>query len=298
MKINKKSMLIMTLALLASGTGSAVTSVYGEQTGAEEMSGKAEAENALPISFDEALEKGEIEVWFQPIVDPVTETVFGAEALSRWNHEGEYISPGVFVPVLEETGQVHKLDLHAFEEAVRFQKERQEAGSELFPISVNLSPESAMREGAASEYGKRYKESGLPEGLVSIEITESMETDSETIYDLAYELASQGFALEIDDFGAGYAAYADLAVIDYDILKIDKSLVDGIGTERGEQLLTGIISLAQELDMKTIAEGVETEEQVLFLKEKGCSAIQGYYYSPALPEEEFLEYLAGITPAE
>ena len=241
-------------------------------------------------AFEDALEDGRIQVWYQPIVSPDTGETAGAEALSRWKEGEEYISPSVFIAALEESGQVVQLDKHVFETVCALQKQRMDAGEQLFPISVNLSVLSVMQENIVSEYTEILRSYGLPDGCVSVEVTETLDADKETSEAAAQAFHENGFYVEIDDFGAGYAAYANLAAIPYDILKIDKSLIDQIGTERGNTLIDSLTEMAADLHMTVIAEGVETAEQAAYLKEKG-SLIQGYYYSRPLPPDEFDLYL-------
>ena len=245
----------------------------------------------LSEKFGKALSDGSIEVWFQPIVSPYSREVVGAEALSRWRDGEDFISPAVFVPTLEESGQIRELDRHVFMTACEFQKERSEAGMELFPISVNLSVVSSMWEGIVSEYVDIFNATGLPAGCINIEVTESLDADREVLSGVVRDFQAAGFLVEIDDFGAGYAAYVNLAVIPYDVLKIDKSLIDEIGSDRGNRLIIDLIRLAKDFDMRTIAEGVETAEQVNYLQTAGCDAIQGYYYSRPLPPYDFADYL-------
>ena len=253
-----------------------------------------EYDTELSEKFEGALADGDIEVWFQPIMDAQTGSIFGAEALSRWKMDGEYISPSVFVSVLEETGQVSELDRNVFRKACEYQKQRLEDGKELFPISVNMSVVSVMQENVVDDYTDIFSEYALPQGCISIEVTETLDTDKNTVAAVVDGFRKAGFKLEIDDFGAGYASYANLSLLEYDVLKVDKSIIDGIGNERGEVLLKEILRLADELGMETIAEGVETEDQVEFLRENGCSAIQGYYYSKALPQEDFISFVDGL----
>ncbi len=250
-----------------------------------------DVDTELSGKFEDALENGSIEVWFQPIVDAGSGETAGAEALSRWRDGDGFVSPGVFVPVLEETGQVAALDRNAFSQACRFQKERLDAGEELFPISVNLSVVTLMREETVSEYRELYEATGLPEGCIHIEVTESLDSDKEQLVKVADGFHEAGYKVEIDDFGAGYAALGNLAVIPYDILKIDKSLVDAIGSDRGDTLIRDVLGMAEDFGMAVTAEGVETQEQAAFLRDAGCDALQGYYYAKPMPEAEFIDYL-------
>ena len=247
-------------------------------------------ERELSYSFKKALNEGKIEVWYQPIVDPVTEKVNAAEALSRWKDEDGYISPAVFIPALEESGQIKELDRNVFTQACDFQKERLSQGKELFPVSVNLSTGS-ITDSVVSEYKEIYDSFGLPEKMVSIEITESADLDSDLLKETVNDFHNAGFIVEIDDFGTGYNSLADLSDIHYDILKIDKSLIDEIGSERGNVLVSDVVRLAKDLNMGVIAEGVETEDQVEFIRELECNGIQGYYYSKNLSRDDFIKYL-------
>ncbi len=245
----------------------------------------------ISAGFETALRDGSIEVWFQPIVDPATGEMVGAEALSRWRDGDGFISPSVFVSVLESTGQVTELDRNVLIKACEFQLGRLEAGKALFPISVNMSVASAMQDGIVDEYRDTLMQYSLPADCINIEVTESLDSDTDTIPAVVSDLREAGFRVEIDDFGAGYAAYSNLALITYDLLKIDKSLIDAIGTEKGDLLVRDLIGLAEDLGMKVIAEGVETEAQADYLRSLGCFGIQGYYYSKPLPALEFTEFL-------
>ena len=241
--------------------------------------------------FEEALTDGRIEVWFQPIVDPNTNETVGAEALSRWKDKDGYISPSVFVPALEESGQVLELDKNAFLQACRFQKERKDAGENVFPISVNLSVVSLAQDNIVSDCLEILNSNGVPAESISIEVTESIDSDKGNLGKVVNDLHTAGFLVEIDDFGAGYASLVNLALIPYDVLKIDKSIIDEIGTERGDLLLCDTINMAKDFNFKVIVEGVETEDQIEYLKSKGCDAVQGYYYSKPLSYADFINYL-------
>ena len=245
----------------------------------------------LAAQFESALSNGRIEVWYQPIILSSNEQLAGAEALSRWKDGDSLISPGVFIPVLEESGKIPQLDRYVFQTVCRFQKERFETGKELFPISVNLSAKTCMQSSVVSEYDEIFTEYNLPDGAVSIEVTESSEMEKDRLSEVVREFQSAGFTVETDDFGSGFANYENLASIPYDVLKMDKSLIDGIGSERGNHVVHSIIAMAKELHMKTIAEGVETADQKEFLKSEGCDAVQGYFYSRPLSPKDFRTYL-------
>lgn len=293
LRLYKYIILILAIAVLAETAW--ILRERGGKAGRPEENWDFAIDTELSDDFDKALSDGRIEVWYQPVTDPASNQIVGAEALSRWKDGDSFVSPSVFIPALEETGQIRELDRNVFMTVCAFQKERVEAGSELFPVSVNLSVVSSMQEGIVSEYGEILKAAGLPSGCVSIEVTESLDTDKETMAEVVKAFQSAGFPVAIDDFGAGYASYANLALIPYDILKIDKSLIDEIGTDRGNRLIRHLLRMTNEFSMATVAEGVETAAQAEYLKAAGCGAIQGYFYSPPLRPNEFTDYVKSNT---
>ncbi len=256
-----------------------------------------ESENEIVVDayisehFKEALQDGSIQVWYQPIIDPKTDEIVSGEALSRWKDKEEYISPSVFVSELEASGQIVELDKNVFLNACSFQKKQIEKGRDLFPIAVNLSVLSLMKEDIVEEYAAYYKECGLEQGFVNIEVTESLDTDKKILIDVVNGFREAGFHVEIDDFGAGYASYENLSVVPYDVIKFDKSLIDQIENEKGKRILSDLIAMAKDFGMTTIAEGVETQVQMELLKEMEIDGIQGYYYSRPLPQNEFESFI-------
>ena len=149
-----------------------------------------------------------------------------------------------------------------------------------------------MDEDIAEDLRSICDEMKVSPSLINLEVTETLDNDPEALAETVERLKAAGFKTEIDDFGAGYASYYELSSIEYDILKIDKSIIDTISEQRGELLIKELLSLSKQLNMKVIAEGVESKDQADFLKENGCDAIQGYYYSKPLPQNEFEEYLS------
>ena len=282
-----------TIAILAAlALAETAWIAWGVWRAASSGDGSLSADEAeLSARFEQALADGDIEAWYQPIVDPRSDETIGAEALSHWEDENGVISAGEFIPVLEKTGQIVELDRYIFETVVAFQAKRQDSGAELFPISVNLSAVSAQEDGIAEEYEGIYQEAGLPEGYINIEITETQNADSDEVAQLVEAFHEGGFLVELDDFDEDCATLAKLAAIPYDIMKIDKSLIELIGSEKAELLIGKLVEIAAAFDMSTIAEGAETESQVAFLRDAGIGAVQGYYYSPSLSESDFLAYI-------
>ena len=238
--------------------------------------------------FEDALRKEEFEVWYQPKYDVQTEKIAGAEALIRWRKsDGSMVSPGAFIPLFERDGLITRLDEYVFKKVCQVQKERLEAGKPFFPISINLSRASLHHEGLVENYTRVVKESGIPIESVPIELTESVAMYSIQIKALVDSLVESGFKLHMDDFGTGFSSLTSLNVLPFDVLKLDKSLIDYIGNESGDQIVQHVIALAHGLHMKVVAEGVEHKEQAAFLRDMNCDLIQGYYYSSPKPYAVF-----------
>lgn len=255
-----------------------------------EMLAKSKLETELVENFDEAIAKEEFEVWYQPKVDPLTDMVNGAEALVRWRHNGALIPPIKFIELFEKTGDIKTLDKYVFTKVCAQIKKMLAAGISL-PISVNLSRQSMYKENLAFEYQAIAKEYDIPLNMVPIEITETATTDSNLVQKRTEELDGVGFALSMDDFGTGYSTLASLDEIRFTRLKLDKKLIDKIGVHKGEALLKHVIEFCKDIGIFIVAEGVETQEQVDFLKALECRCIQGYFYSKPLPVEEFEAFL-------
>lgn len=264
--------------------------VHGENAAEydEEMSRKLYREHEIELSFAYALENEEFEVWFQPKYDSDSETICGAEALVRWRtSDGRIVPPGEFVPLFEKDGQVCELDEYVFRKVCEQQKRWLDKGHKLIPISVNLSRVSMYHPDVVSRYEDIVRSCGIPFESVPIEITESAALESKKVQKFADAFSDAGFSLQMDDFGAGYSSLHSLNVMNFDVIKIDKSLTDDIGNGNGDKLLTHTIALTRELGMKVVAEGVETKDQLQFLRKQGCDAIQGYYFSKPLSLREF-----------
>ena len=242
--------------------------------------------------FEDALINQEFVVYYQPKVDIVSEKVIGAEALVRWKKaDGTMVSPGEFIPVYERDGQIEKLDEYVFQKVCQLQKRKIREWKEFLPISVNLSRCSILREGIAERYINIAKENEIPFSCVPLELTESAAIYGERIRKTTEELVNSGFELHMDDFGSGYSSMISLNQLPFSTLKIDKSLIDHVCEEKGKTLVEQIIMLSKLLNMKVVAEGVETKEQVEELKKMKCDEIQGFYYAKPMPEEEFVEYM-------
>ena len=242
--------------------------------------------------FNYALENKEFQVWYQPKYDAVTERIVGAEALVRWQSSHGIISPGEFLPIFEADGLIAELDLYVFRQVCQQQQKWLAEGRQLFPISVNISRNSLFGHKVVHKYKNIIDEYGIEPKFVPIEITESVALENIKIKPIADAFTSAGFLLHMDDFGSGRSSLNGLNVLNFEAVKLDKSLIDYIGQENGELILDHAIALGRELGIILVAEGVETADQLEFLKNKGCQVIQGFYYSKPLPLAEFEEKLA------
>ncbi|MGN0728004.1 EAL domain-containing protein [Treponema sp.] len=258
----------------------------------EKIIEKQMKDDAMEKAFESAIEKEDFEVWYQPKYSAKTKKIIGAEGLIRWRgKDGKLIPPGEFIPLFERDGLISELDEYVFRKVCRYQKKRQDAGQLVIPISVNLSRASMFRRNFARNYISIASGIGIDPSLVPIEITETMALKSISLKSFADALIKEGFSLHMDDFGAGYSSLASLQILRFDVIKLDKSLVDFIGTSSGENLIRHTVAFARESGMSVVAEGVETEKQLAFLRDIGCDTIQGFYFSPPVPQSEFEKLL-------
>ncbi|MBQ0000729.1 MAG: EAL domain-containing protein, partial [Clostridiales bacterium] len=238
--------------------------------------------------FRSAIDNEEFVVWYQPKYSPYTEKIVGAEALVRWKtSDGGMLSPGEFLPVFEEDGLIRELDEYVFRKVCAEQKKWVDRNVKIIPISVNLSRNSMHQSNVVKRYKAIVEEYNISPACVPIEITESAAIGNEEIKPLADAFYEAGFSLHMDDFGSGKSSIAGLNYLHFDTVKLDRSLIEFIGNEDGNLVLMYTVALGKELGLHLVAEGVETVEQVNYLKDIGCETIQGYYYSRPLPVEEF-----------
>ena len=255
----------------------------------ESMSRAAQDRLHLDTRLRRALERGEFTLHYQPQVDMKTGLITGTEALVRWlDPEEGLISPARFIPVAEETGLIVPIGEWVLRTACAQARAWQDAGHTL-TIAVNLSARQLQQNDLSQRVAALMKEYGVGPGMLEIELTESMLAgDHSTTEVRLRELKALGIALSIDDFGTGYSSLAYLKRFPIDILKIDQSFVRDIPHDRNDmEIAATIIAMAHTLKLRVVAEGVETPEQLAFLKERECDAWQGYLYSKPLPAEEF-----------
>ena len=261
--------------------------------------------------FRPSLESNRFMVYFQPKYDirPDEPVLASAEALVRWNHpELGMISPGVFIPLLEDNGLILELDQFVWRKtAARIRDWKDRFGFSV-PVSVNVSRIDMLMPNLKSIFKEILDENNLSPDDLMLEITESAYTgESDQVISTAKELRGMGmgFRIEMDDFGTGYSSLGMLSHLPIDALKLDMSFIrNAFGENRDVRMIELIIDIADYLHVPVVAEGVETQEQYLVLKAMGCEYVQGYYFSKPVPPEEFDRFLTEraqvqyeVTPA-
>lgn len=250
---------------------------------------RGEVEGAFAL----ALKNHEFEVWYQPKYDMRNHSICGAEALVRWRRpDGSMMPPGQFIPVLEENGRIVELDEEVLRIVCADLKEMQSRGLHTPPVSVNLSKMHLRKAGVVDVVDGIVSEAGIDKGCISFEITESaIFGDRSQLNKLVLDLQERGFLVDMDDYGTGSSTLTSLSSTNFDTLKLDKSFIDHIGTEKIDIILRSTIQLARSLNMKLVAEGVENETQANFLLANQCYVAQGYYFSRPLPKATYEDIL-------
>jgi len=246
-------------------------------------------EQKIEACMEEALEKGEFKVFYQPKVFTKNEKVSGAEALVRWYRNGEIVPPGKFIPLFERNKFIIKLDRYIFEQACKDLAEWKEKYDVVPRISVNISREQFVEEDFIDKYVEICKKYNLDTKGIDLEITESA-TTSKDVLEVLNKIKEKGYIVSIDDFGTGTSSLSMLQNMPIDIMKIDKVFVDKANLENDKNIINHIMSIAKHLNVITIIEGVETKEQAEYIKKIGGDIIQGYYYSKPITKEEFEKY--------
>lgn len=262
-------------------------SIYGDEDK------KRYLENSeLEKNFSQNIAEEKFEIWYQPKYDPFNNAIMGAEALVRLRkRDNSLVPPNKFIPLFESDGLIRYLDQYVFLKVCELQKQRLNDGLPVVPISVNISRVSLHYPNVVEEYAAMINSVGILPRFVPLEITESATINIKDIYALTEKFAKLGFKLHMDDFGRGYSSLSSLNVLPFSTIKVDKSLVDYIGEYSGNELVKHIVNLAKRLHLHVTVEGVETEEQVTFLKSINCHSIQGYYFCKPIERAEFEERL-------
>ncbi|GGX93981.1 EAL domain-containing protein [Massilia dura] len=262
---------------------------------AHEMNASLEEKLALMEGLRRAVDESQLRLLYQPKVDLVTGRVFGVEALVRWQHpERGMVRPDQFIPLAEESGMIVAIGEWVLREACRQARSWQDAGLPPISMSVNVSPRQFDDRRLVGRVAAALAEAGLDARWLELEVTESLiMRDVQQAVDKMRELETMGIALSIDDFGTGYSSLAALKSFPISRLKIDKSFVRDLAHSTDDQAIArAIISLSHQLQMRVIAEGVETEQQREFLAQYGCDEMQGYLFSKPVPPDDIGAMLA------
>jgi diguanylate cyclase (GGDEF)-like protein/PAS domain S-box-containing protein len=253
-----------------------------------DLNARAHESLQIEAGLRAAIQHKDFELAYQPKVDLATRAIRGAEALLRWTHRGLNVPPGVFIPIAEEAGLIMQIGEQVLEMACRQCAEWRRQGLE-FPVAVNLSPSQFRQRTLPATIARALEQAGLPPRCLELEITESTFIDDPVAVaaDIA-NLRRLGVAISIDDFGTGFASLNYLRRFAFDVLKIDRSFVEGIPGEPGNAaIVEAVIMLSNSLGIEVVAEGVETAEQVAALSSYGCALAQGFYFSPPVTADEF-----------
>lgn len=234
----------------------------------------------IQTHIDEALEKGWIQLYYQPVVRALSRTLAGYEALARWQDPVRgLISPAAFIPALEEIHAIHKLDLYMVDQICSLYGPRNDLGFPTVPISFNLSRLDFFDCDIHAEISRRVDRAGVPHGNLAIEITESVFVqDMSVIAPILDQFRQDGYSLWMDDFGSGYSSLNVLKDYAFDTIKLDMEFLRRF-TDRAKVIVESVIRMAKDLNIQTLAEGVETEAQAEFLRNIGCSLLQGFLFS-------------------
>ena len=260
----------------------------------ESMRSRLTARLRLEQDLKIALQEGQFEVYFQPKINIETRRITGSEALVRWKHPTNgFISPEIFVPVAEEAGMIIELGEWILRTACKETHELQQVGYEGLNVAVNISAVQFTDGNLLPMISKALKDSRLSPQFLELEITESaVMHDPEEVINSLHELSQFGMSLAIDDFGTGYSSLAYLKRFPVDTLKIDRAFITDISSDNDDvAIVEAVLGLGKHFNMKVIAEGVEDEEQLQFLKAQGCDIAQGYYISKPMDAQAYREWL-------
>ena len=257
----------------------------------EDMLRNGDVYRYIVNNLDRALAEGWVKVYYQPIIRAADGKVCDEEALSRWiDPVMGFLSPADFIPALEEAKLIYRLDLYVVEQVLAKMKKQAEAGLYVVPQSINLSRNDFDSCDIVEEIRRRVDEAGIERRMISVEITESViGSDFDFMKEQVERFQKLGFEVWMDDFGSGYSSLDVLQNIRFDLLKFDMRFMERFGSgDESKIILTELTKMAIGLGLETVCEGVEQEEQVEFLREIGCTKIQGYYYGKPISFDAML----------
>lgn len=259
---------------------------------------KINEEQFIETHMEQALEKHEFFIMYQPKIDLKNDRIVGAEALVRWNNSKMgTLRPDQFIPLFEKNGFITKLDFYVYEEVFKFLDELVKEHKCIVPISVNMSRNHNKPEKFMNNFLKLFKKYEITPDLIQLEILERSVMDNNTLKDITNSLHREGFTVAIDDFGSGESSLNMLTQIPVDVLKFDKEFLSSSTNENGEldkksaSFIEILVNLSKHLDKKIVFEGVETKAQRDFLKSIDCDQAQGFFYSCPLTKDDFVTFL-------
>lgn len=257
----------------------------------EALDRKVELKDYVSRHMDEAVEKGYIKAYYQPIVRTVSGALCGMEALARWEDPKRgFLQPADFISALEESRQIHKLDLEIIRQVCENFSRCMAEGRPVVPVSVNLSRLDFLQCDIFQEVENRVLEYNVPRDMIHIEITERLLNAMDArIRQGLHRFRKAGYEIWMDDFGSGYSSLNLLKGYFFDVLKIDMAFL-GSSSERARKIISSIISMDKSIGTRSLAEGVETREQFEFLKNRGCEKVQGFFFGKPMPYEESLDH--------
>ena len=257
----------------------------------EALDRKVELKDYVSRHMDEAVEKGYIKAYYQPIVRTMSGALCGMEALARWEDPKRgFLQPADFISALEESRQIHKLDLEIIRQVCENFSRCMAEGRPVVPVSVNLSRLDFLQCDIFQEVENRVLEYNVPRDMIHIEITERLLNAMDArIRQGLHRFRKAGYEIWMDDFGSGYSSLNLLKGYFFDVLKIDMAFL-GSSSERARKIISSIISMDKSIGTRSLAEGVETREQFEFLKNRGCEKVQDFFFGKPMPYEESLDH--------
>ena len=262
----------------------------------QELRQRSNEDGAMLAGMDAAIKNGEFIAFYQPKYSCAEKKITCAEALVRWRRNGALVPPDRFIGLFESNGQIARLDFYMLEQVCVKQREFADKGLDPVTVAVNFSRSHLYDASFVGDMIETTKKYGVPPSLIEIEFTErAMTEDLSTMQGCLQSLRSAGFSIAMDDFGSGYSSLNALKELPIDVVKLDKGFMDfdretdGV---KGRKVVRGVIDLAKQLSLKTVAEGVETKEQFEFLRGCGCDMIQGYYFSKPVDSAEYERLLS------
>lgn len=252
---------------------------------------KVARESKLNSMFEDSLVNGDFHVYLQPKININNKKCVGAEALIRWIHPREgFISPGEFIELFENNDKIIELDLYVFEEVCKIIRKWIDTGKKIIPISVNLSRRHLKSQDFLRSFIDIKNSYNIPNGMIEFEILESVALDSEKINTLSLimnQIHKNGFLCSLDDFGFGYSSLVFLSKLDVDTIKLDRRFFLDLDNKKSKKVIDGFIKICENLNIKVVAEGIETENQISYLKKVNCEIVQGFIFSRAIDVDSF-----------